>query len=146
MKRGADLPDDHHVMRHVGKNRLHRDAEGNFMGLLPQAFSLRDGETSLSVNWIEHFEGEWDVKIQESVLLFRKIRDIKKSCAFAVGNVGQIKNISLQNNTSVRIAYAPTSSIPNHAEIHRLPKEDMALLESLAADAFTEIVFNKDYD
>lgn len=142
MKRGADIPDSDHVMRHVSRNRLRRDGEGNVIGFLPQAFALRDGEKALSVNWIEYFQGSWDVKIEQSVHLFRQIREIKNSCAFAVGNVDKIKITAQQNSVSIRIAFAPTSSIPNHVEIHRIPQDEISLLNALAEDAFTDIVFN----
>ena len=144
MDKGSLLPNEHHVIRHVRKTRLRRDENDNVIGFLPQAFALRENEESLSVNQLEYFNGDLDARIRLSILLYRNTFDIKKSCAFAIGNVGKIKEISQQNSASVRIVYSPSDEIPNHSDIRRLPREDFALLEALALDAFTSIVFNSD--
>lgn len=142
--KGDLLHDVDHVIRHVRKARLRRDEDGNVIGFLAQAFELRENETSLSVNRLEYFNGDLDVRIRLSVLFFRHNFNIKSSCAFAIGNVGKVKEISQQNNATIRIVYSPTDDIPNHSDIRRFPRDDMAFLDALALDAFTQIVLNSD--
>lgn len=142
--KGALLLDEDHVIRHVRKNRLRRDENGNVIGFLAQAFALRENEESLSVNRIEYFNGDLDARIRLSILFFRHTFDIKNSCAFAIGNVGKVKEISQQNNAVIRLVYSPTNDISNHSDIRRLPRDDLALLDALALDAFTEMVLNSD--
>jgi hypothetical protein len=58
LKRKEHIPDDHHVMRHVGSSKLERDEDGNVIGFYPAAFELRpdvDVKGDLSVNWLEYF-------------------------------------------------------------------------------------------
>jgi hypothetical protein len=144
INKGANLPDQDHVIRHVPWKRLRRDEDGNILGFLHEAFALRPGEESLSVNWLEHFDGNHDARTKKSIQEIRAAKDISKKsqCAFGIGNVGNIKEICKKNDALVKIVYAPTRDIPSHSEIRRLPRDDLSLLEALATDAFCELVRN----
>jgi hypothetical protein len=144
LNKGSLLPNDHHVIRHVRKNRLRRDENDTVIGFLPQAFALRENEASLSVNQLEYFNGDWDARIRLSILLYRNTFKVSNSCAFAIGNVGNIKAISQQSGASIKIVFSPSNAIPSHSDIRHLPREENALLEALALDAFTSMVFNRD--
>jgi hypothetical protein len=54
----TNLPDEDHVMRYVSWARLRRDEDDNILGFLGAAFQLRPDEESLSVNWLEYFDGD----------------------------------------------------------------------------------------
>lgn len=56
-KKGWKLPDGDHIMRHIPWSKLRKDENDNVLGFLPQAFQLRPQENSLSVNWLEFFDG-----------------------------------------------------------------------------------------
>lgn len=142
--KGMNLPDEDHVMRFVPWSRLRRDEDENVIGFLPHAFELRPAEQSLSVNWLEYFNGDREIRIQESVKIFRNTRVVGKKSAFGIGNVGQIKEICGANGAPVRIVYEPEVNNPAHSAIRRLPRDDLSLLEALAADAFVELVRNVD--
>ena len=58
------------------------------------------------------------------------------------GNVRKIKEICRAHSISVRIVYEPKDDNSAHAGIRRLPRDDLALLEALAADAFVDLVHN----
>jgi hypothetical protein len=138
----TNLPDEDHVMRYVSWARLRRDEDDNVLGFLGEAFQLRPKEESLSVNWLEYFDGERDAKIHLSVKAFRGTIMVGAKSAFGIGNVGKIKEICRTNGASVRIVYEPTDDNPSHSGIRRLPRDDLSLLEALAADAFVELVQN----
>jgi hypothetical protein len=62
--------------------------------------------------------------------------------AFGIGNVNKIKEVCRAYSASVRIVYEPKDNNPAHAGIRRLPRDDFALLEALATNAFVDLVHN----
>lgn len=141
MKKGTNLPDEHHVMRYVPWSRLRKDEDENIIGFLPQAFELRPEDESLSVNWLEYFNGDRETRIQASVKVFRNTRTVGKKSAFGIGNIKKIKEVCSANGARVRIVYEPDE--PDnlaHSAIRYLPRGDLSILEALAADAFLELV------
>lgn len=131
-------------MRHVSWSRLLKDADNNVLGFLPQAFDLRPTEPALSVNWLEYFSGDRKSQISACVKQFRDSRHVSPKSAFGVGNVGKIQRTCMELGAKVRIVYAPSKVNPAHAELRNLPRDELALLEALAADVFTEMIHNTD--
>jgi hypothetical protein len=138
----TNLPDEDHVMRYVSWARLRRDEDDNVLGFLGEACQLRPNEESLSVNWLEYFDGDRDTKIRMSVNIFRQTITVRTKSAFGIGNVAKIKEICRASGASARVVYEPTDNNPSHSAIRRLPRDDLSLLEALAADAFVELVQN----
>lgn len=145
MEKGANLPDDHHVMRYVPWSKLLKDEDDNVIGFLAQAFALRPDEESLSVNWLEYFGGDRKTNIRDSVLEFRRIRNPGKKSAFGIASVKKIKDTcSATAGVKVRVVYERSRNNPAHSGIRHLPRDDLTLLDALAADAFSELVKNSD--
>jgi hypothetical protein len=138
-----NLPDQDRVMRHVPWKKLRRDGDDNVLGFLPQAFERRPDEDSLSVNWIEYFSDP-TTRVRDCIWAMRKARKAGGQSAFAIGNVGQIKDTCLKRGHKVRIVHEPKDSEPAHSAIRRLPPDDLTLLAALAEDAFAEMVRNAD--
>lgn len=138
----TNLPDEDHVMRYVPWTRLRKDEDDNVLGFLGDAFKLKPNEDHLSVNWLEYFDGDRDMKIQASVRVFRNTMDIGGKSAFGIGNVSKIKEVCRANGANVRIVYEPRDDNKSHSGIRRLPRDDFTLLEALAADAFVELIHN----
>lgn len=149
LRRGQQLPDDHHILRRVSWVRLRRNADGEVVGCLPQAFELRENEQDLSVSWLEHHNGVTHAeRIGQSVIELRVASrrcgtKIGPKCGFAVACVRKVKEVCGGLRKQIRIVYAP-SDMASHAVIKNLPRDDMSLLEAFAAEAFTEVVMNKD--
>lgn len=147
---GKDLPDPDHVVRHVPWTKLHRDEDGDVLGVLGEAFAPRPSDNSaLSVNWLEFYDGDWKTKIEASVNAFRASRmlDGKKVGSrsdFAVGNVAKIKSICSTSSRAVRIIFAPSRNNPSHSVIRTIPSDDMTLLDALATEGIMELVRNSD--
>jgi hypothetical protein len=145
--RGKNIPNDDHVMRYVPWGRLRKDGDDNVVGFLPQAFQLRQDEDYLSVNWLEFYDGDRETQIRLSVWVIRDSfeRPLGGKSAFAIGNVGKIKDISEAVGSRVRIVHEPDDEKnPAHCGMRQLPRDDLTLLEALASDAFTERVNNAD--
>lgn len=149
LTRGQQLPDDHHVLRRVSWARLRKDADGEVVGCLAQAFELREDEQDLSVNWLEcHDKGTHAEKIGQCVVELRAAsrRDgtkIGPKCGFAVARVRKVKEVCSGLRKQIRIVYAP-SHIASHSVIKNLPRDDITLLEAFAVEAFTEVLMSKD--
>ena len=144
IKKGANLPDEHEVMRHVPWVRLRKDEHDNVIGFLPHAFQLKLDEESLSLNWLEYFSGSRENRIRNSVELFRNTRKIGQKHAFGIGNVGKIRKTCGANGARVRVVYEPVTDNQSHSVIRYLPPVDLSLLEALASDVFVELVRNTD--
>ena len=142
ISKGSNLPDEDHVMRYVPWARLRKDEDDNVVGFLPQAFELRKGEESLSVSWLEYFNGDRNQRIRESVNMFRKTREIGARSAYAIGNVLRIKEVCSAKGARVRVVCDPLKENPAHSEIRRLPPNDLGLLDALATQAFVDLVRN----
>lgn len=146
INRGMNLPDDNHVMRRVSSSKLRRDENDKVIGFNAQAFALRPNEESLSVNWLEHFEGDHDARAIQTIQELRSAQNISKKSAFGIANVSNIKEICKKNRALVKIVYAPTDNIPSHSEIRRLPSDDLSLQEALATEAFCILILNGDIE
>jgi hypothetical protein len=139
----TNLPDQDRVMRHVPWKKLRRDGDDNVLGFLPTAFELRPDEDSLSVNWIEYFPDP-ATRVRDCIWAMRRARKAGGQSAFAIGNVGKIKDTCLKQGYRVRIVHEPNDNEPAHSAIRRLPRDDLTLLAALADDAFVEMVRNTD--
>lgn len=143
LSKGQQLLDAHHVVRYVPWTKLRKDGDDNVLGFLPAAFELRATEESLSVNWLEYFTGDHQNQVTECVKEFRNGNfDVKKKSAFGVANVRKVKDIFQDSGKPVRIIYSPSPGNCSHSAIQKLPRDEFALFEALAADAFTEMVMN----
>ena len=97
----------------------------------------------LSVTWLEYFAGERSEKLVHAVHAIRasNFKPGGKS-AFAIGGVGAIKQTCFEKAHKIRIIHAPEDDNKAHAELRQLPRDDIALLETLASTTWTEVVFN----
>lgn len=143
LKQGQQLLSDHHVMRFVPWSKLRRDGDDNVLGFLPVAFELRPTEEAISVNWLEYFPGDHQNQVTMCVGEFRDrgILTIGKKSAFGVANVRKVRDICNNNGRAIRIVYSPTPK-NSHTLIQKLPRDEFALYETLAVEAFTEIIMN----
>lgn len=148
------LSKEHHVSRHVPYKKLLRDDDDNPVGILPQAFEMREiDKESLSVNWLEYFGNNHADNIVKTIQSFRLSRlsmdiIIGKLSAFGIGNVGKLEDTCAgHHHAKVRVQYDDKKVSKNnqsHARIIRLPINDLVIMQSLASDVFTELVLNKD--
>lgn len=142
-----DLPNEDHVVRYISKNKILRDEDGNVLGVLPQAFALRELESNLSVNWLEYFKkNDRSENVKALVENMRQNIDVKKG-AFAIANVAKIIEAANQRQfNQVKVVHSPQK--PNnlsHSSIIRMPQNnDDELMLLLSVNVFSEVVQNKD--
>jgi integrase len=70
--------------------------------------------------------------------------EIKTKSGLAIGKVGDIIDVTTVRNHSIRVLHEPAPDNKAHAAVRRWPRDDMALLELIAAEAWSELVLNID--
>ncbi len=120
----SELPDDSHVVRYVRPGHVRED--GSVDG---ECFKLRTQEATLSINWLDYFEG----RSRESQLreIRRAIRlNLRRNGRFAELNVGETKRAVGGLVDHLRFVHAPRAATPrfrpdpSHSEITGLPSGD----------------------
>lgn len=133
------LPLDNHILRYVRKRLLRRDEDGNVLGVLPQAFELRENEPYLSVTWLEHFAADYEHAFTEAAAAIRRQLNVKPKDGFAAGGVGRVCDICERFDVKVRVLHEPEPPHnTGHSALRGLPHSDVELLELLAAEAFVD--------
>lgn len=141
--KGRSFPPDDHVVRVVPFKKLRTDENGKVLGVTHLAFELRPDEDGLSVTWLEYFAGDRSEMLTAAVQALRasEFKPSPKS-GFAIGQVGAIKATCLEYSAKIRIIHAPTGDNKAHAEVRQLPRDNVALLEALAATSWSELIMN----
>ncbi len=133
------VPNDSHVMRYVRKRQLRRDEHGNLLGILPQALELRDGETYLSVTWLEHFDPQYEQGLIRAAEAIRRQLNVKGNDGFSTTEVGGFCEICEGFEKKVRVLHEPINpENTGHVAIRKFPRDNLELLDLLASDAFVD--------
>ncbi len=150
MTKRLPILDTDHVVRYVPKGRRAVDEDGNLLGngIAWNALQQRQGETYVSVNWLEFHSrtrGQQLPKAQELALVRDDLAQAyprkNGEALLAIANVGEVKKIAGEADKPVRVTHEP--SRPNnlsHAGIRQLSNTQNALMDRLAAEAFAETV------
>ncbi len=123
------LPDTDHVSRYCKPSAVDEDG-------LPteQAFSLRQGEDHLSVNWLEYFgQPSLEKAVKGVRQAFReKGYQVARSGRFAVLNVRAAKEAGERGNRLLAIERMPTAEDPSHAGISGYENNNLTVRLALA--------------
>lgn len=137
IKRGNALPDADHVMRHVSYSKQLRDAQDNVVGFLPAAFEHREGEASLSMNWLEFYNSTYSANVAACRASLKASRGGRKAL-FGVAEVGKTKIIAKHNDKPVRIVFAPSPDLPSDSAVHIALPLPATSQEALAHEFYQE--------
>jgi hypothetical protein len=133
------LSDDDHVVRHLSPSQFDTDASGALL-VFPQAFELRTGESYLSTSWLEFFAAPFSDRICATASAISRTRIVKASHAFAVGQVGSIKEACARFGQKIRILHEGNTDNPAYAAVRQYRSEEIELLDLLARDAWANVV------
>lgn len=139
------VPEEHSLVRYVSWSRLRRDAENGdrVIGVLPQAFVLRENEEYLSSTWLEHFTGPRPDQIIAAIRAIRASSiDVKPKSGFAIGIVRQIREGCNVHNCSIRVIHEATDDNPAHVAVRRWPRDNADLFQLMADELWNELVLN----
>lgn len=143
MAKKTKLEPNDHVIRYVSWNKLRKDENDQVIGVLGVAFQRRDKDRSLSVTWLEYFPGNYDEQTAASIRAIRASKlDVKPKSGFVIGKVVAIQELCESRKYKVRFSHEPEDDNPAHASVSGLPRDDLALLESLALDAWCDVRLN----
>jgi hypothetical protein len=110
-----------------------KDDEDNVLGIAPTAFQRRDDE-ELSVNWLERADSDPAKQLKRTIQLIGSTMKVGPKARVAVSNVGTFADICGRYGSKVRVLHVPVDGNEPHAEVHRLPIDNMELLEVLATE------------
>ena len=138
-----NLPREDHVVRLVSPSRLRKDENNVVVGVLHTAFERKLDQDGLSVTWLEYFTGPRAAQEVAAVQAMRASTITPgKNAVFAIGNVGAIADTCSDHGHKVRIIHWPQDDNKAHAEVRQLPRDDLQLLEHLAATVWATTIFN----
>ena len=137
---GKELPDTDNVVRHVGRSKF--DEYGK---VTRGAFYLNEGETALSVSWLEYFQV--DTKDEQLVQVRQKIgRKLGRESRFAELNVGTTKECvnsqANQHKRTIAFSHDPTDKNPSHSIITGMPTRESStsrIVAKLIADSVVAV-------
>jgi hypothetical protein len=139
------LPDEDCVVRYVAPRLVARDPDTReIMAVFPEAFRLREDEgNELSCAWLEFYPGNREDQIGAAIAKFGTVLTVRKTSAFAVGKVGEVKAACAKFSVSVRVVHAPIEppEPPHeaHSEVRRFNDSDEELLALLAEEVWAEL-------
>lgn len=143
-KKSKKLPINDHVVRYVSWNKLRKDENDEVVGVLAEAFKMRDSDKFLSATWLEYFPGSREEQVCAAVRAIRASKlDVKPKSGFVIGEVGAIQAECAARNYKVLILHEPEDDNKAHVAVKLLPRDDMELLERLATGAWSEWILNK---
>ena len=124
-----EIRDEDHVARYYLKRFMYPDGTP-----MPDAFKLRDGETYLSVNWLECF-GMSTMEANMACVRedFSKKHSIVKNARFAVLNVDSIKRSMEESDRIVHVKHLKDNDYPSHASIEECARDDDSMMIILAS-------------
>ena len=133
---GDLVPDDDNVSRYCRASTV-----SEYGTPLPQAFQLRRGESSLSVNWLEYLSpGDLLDALRLVRTAFQDIGySLGRNGRFAILNVGEVKALGRENSISLLIRHDPEPDNVSHAGIFGFPDDDF-----LIATAISQLVSQRD--
>jgi hypothetical protein len=145
-KNKRKIPDDDHVIRYVPWSRLRRNGNDEVIGVLGEAFRLREVDKGkLSVTWIEYFDQNGDELLIQAVRAIRASRlVVQPKSGFAKGNISKIEAACSKHNTKIKVVHSPGPDNCAHASVIGLPEDNSELFELLASEAWADLVLNKD--
>lgn len=135
------------MVRYIPFSRLRKTEDDVIVGVLGAAFRLRNEETYLSATWLEYFKQPTrEANIESAVKAVRASKiDVRPKSGFAIGNVGEVKEICLRNSRRrIRIIHEPEDDNKAHTALRGWPSDDNDLLELIAEDIWSEVILNVD--
>ncbi|PZV34337.1 hypothetical protein [Mesorhizobium kowhaii] len=144
--KGDKIPDEGHLIRSVPFSKLRKaDGTDDVIGILPEAFAMRDVDSYLSATWLEHFAGSDQQKVTAAVHTLRNSSlKISPKSGFARGKAGDIRTACSARGHSVRIVHEPEPDNDAHAAVRRYPRDELELYEVLATGAWSHWFLNAD--
>ncbi len=137
------LPPNDHVVRYVPWARLRKDDNDKVIGILGDAFKLREDEKALSATWLEYFPGERTEQVTGAVQAIRASSlKVGSKSGFAIGKVATVKAACASRRYKIRIVHEPDDDNKAHVAVRQVPRDDPVLLELLAEEAWAELHLN----
>lgn len=125
--KGEKVPDQNHVARFC---RPMQAPEGQ---LQATAFMLREGEESLSVNWLEFLNcSNRESELTKIRKIYSETFTVGARSRIAILNVGEVRKKVLNespDNRNIEVLHDPLINDPSHSGIYNLKQDDELIAE-----------------
>jgi hypothetical protein len=137
---------EHHLLRYVSWARLRKDDNDKVVGVLGEAFQLRNGEEYLSATWAEFFEqASHEDNVTRAVGILRQSNlQVRPKSGFAVGQVKFIDEDCKACSCSVRFLHEKETDNPAHSALRGWGKLSDEQLERIAVNSWSSFRLNSE--
>lgn len=130
------IPEQDHIARYCKPTTVEDEQ------IQATAFMLREGEESLSVNWLEFLNcTNRESEIEEIRSIYsRKLKRVGANAKIAVLNVGEVREKVIkesQDRRNLEVLHNPENDDPSHSGIYNL-KQDNELIAELILETVSE--------
>lgn len=130
------IPEQDHIARYCKPTTVEDEQ------IQATAFMLREGEESLSVNWLEFLNcTSRESEIEEIRSIYsRKLKRVGANAKIAVLNVGEVREKVIkesQDRRNLEVLHNPENDDPSHSGIYNL-KQDNELIAELILETVSE--------
>ncbi|WP_020161290.1 hypothetical protein [Methylobacter marinus] len=144
-RKNTKIPADNHIIRYIPWTKLRKNENGEVIGIISEAFKIRDTEKYLSATWLEYFQRP--LRKDQIIAAVEEMRAsnlaVKPKSGFSLGKVSDIESVCTKRNIkNIRIVYSPSDNNAAHVAVKSLPGDDLELLELLATEAWAELILN----
>ena len=137
------IPDDHSVVRQLGKQKWDFADDGITIVIDSQAFLPRDDfpegtgpEEYVSVHWLEYFSGTFRQQLdQVRTAIEARGRTVGQQSKFGVAIVESVHKAARLHKKSVDVRTTGEIADPSHAGIYGLEPSDHLIAEEIAQHA-----------
>ncbi|AZO46919.1 MAG: hypothetical protein EOS54_09485 [Mesorhizobium sp.] len=137
------IEEDHDLLRYVPFSKLRKaDGTDDVIGVLPEAFALREAEPYLSATWIEYFASQPDPVASAVRAVRNSALKVTTKSGFTKGKLSEIRSACKARGHQIRIVHEREPDNDAHVAVRRYPADDLELFESLATDAWSDWFLN----
>ncbi len=134
------IPDADSVVKYLSFKQSPTDPETGIRMAIPQAFRRREGEEFLSCAWLEFYVPAGADLMKNCADGFKNALTVRKSGAFAVGNVLAVRDAGNQFGPRPRIVHEPEDDHQAHAAVRQMNDQNDDLLLLLAMEAWGKLI------
>lgn len=141
------IPNEHYLMRYVPYSKIARDENDEPVGLLPDAFKMRPGESYLSATWVDYFDGSHQEAVADAVRCIRQSSlTVGAKAGFALGLVREISECCRARSRAIRIIHEPEDDNAAHVALRQWPVDDDELFHEMSVASWSRLIRNCDVD
>jgi len=132
------IKDEHTLARHCASGLFADPIERTELD--SKAFAPTDSNPSISVNWLEFYDGDHASQLKFVRTDIANGRTVRRTHKLALLNVGEVKALGMSSDQDLSVAHDPLPDNQSHSLICGIPIRDKILHQRLADAASKYLV------